>query len=567
MNDIERACASLQRTVADITGSIEEVFETTSMSVFDQLSEIQAIAQAITQIREVAAPDGLEELCTAVSDAVSYLDRIGAQYDFLEKVADKLKEQAKEIGESLNAQDRNMRLASMIAMNAQVISKSVKGADVSLASFAEQVRPIVDRADAAARAVENGLHQADAQLSGVRTQIDELCATVRALTACRHEVQKLVTAFSDRSGIETALDSVLETSRHLRNDLNAVVGHLQCGDASRQRLEHINVMLDTAISSDRTTQAVIFKIASAQFAATTSELRSAVGDALPKLTSISSLIDRAHDSVSALADAKLVASLEVAAENIRFIANGVGQVAEQKDHLAPQMERLTALYRTGASSTEQMSSLNEAMLHLGINATLVSSKLGSEGRAMVEVSQQLHHCTLEVSQSNMQVVHSAKLQELNAILFAAIAGVDDHTDAAEMVDTLANAHRTIGNGISSLERCVSKDSKKSFRAAYDRLSRFSRKRALSVECPSYPVETLAPADDLAAKIDGIRESYTMQSEREVHDAIVRQVCLERPDLETGSPHEVRQSRDEQIFARRRMTHPEPALQRGVGPRP
>lgn len=532
MKDVERACATLKASVADIAGSIEEVFETTSISVFDRLSEMQAITQAISQIREATAPGRLEDLCNMVNEAVSYLDRIGAQYDFLEKVADKLKGHANEIAHFLNAQDRNMRLATMIAMNAQVISKSVRGADVSLASFAEQVKPIVNRADTAARAVEDGLHRADGQLSSVRTQIDELCATVRALTACRHEVQKLVTAFSDHRGIETALQSVLKTSKHLGNDLNAVVGHLQCGDASRQRLEHIYAMLDKAVSLDRTAQTMIFRIASAQFAATTSELRSAVEQALPKLADISSLIDSAHDSVSELADAKLVASLENAAENIRFIAVGVSQVSQKKEHLAPQMERLTALYRNGASSTDQLSNFDEAMLYLGINATLVSSKLGNEGRAMVEVSQQLRDCTLEVRESNMQIVHFAKLQELNAILFAAVASVDDVTKAVGMVETLENAQRTICDGISSLEKCVSKDSTNSFRAAHDRLSQFARKKTLSVECPSYQIKTLAPADGLGAILGDIRASYTMQSERELHDAIVNQVSLEQPDLES-----------------------------------
>lgn len=531
MNDLERAVATLKKSAAEVAGSIEEVFETTSVSVFERLSEMRTMTQAISQIREATSVEQLGVLSGTVSEAVTYLDRIGGQYAFLENVSEKLRDHAQQIDHLLQTQDGNMRLASMIAMNAQVVSSSIPGADGSISAFADQVKPIVGRATDAARAVDGDLQQADVQLESVKARIDDLCATVRDLTACRHAVWALTSAFSDHAGLEALLKRVLDAGTQLNTNLNDVVAQLQCGDASRQRLEHVEAMLDRGLSCDRATQAVIFRIAAAQFDATTAELRAAVEHSLPKLAAISTLIDRARDSVAELAQAKIVASLDRAARNIRFISTGIGQVTAKKDSLAPRMENLTELYRIGASSTDKLSEFDEAMLYLGINATLVSSKLGGKGRAMVEVSQQLRDCTIEVRDCNTKIVQYAKLQELNAILFSTIANIDESSQAVAMVDGLEAAHRTISEGISSLEECVSRDGNDSFAMARDRLLGFGQERALSVILPSFDLDAAPEAEALAPILDEIRGLYTMQAEREVHDEVLRQINLERPDFD------------------------------------
>jgi hypothetical protein len=523
MSEASVAIRKLRRDATDIARAIETVFEGASMSVFDRLAELRQMARALEQIERAAAEESRTLLTRSLRDAGGYLDDIDGQYTFLEGVSGKLHLNAAKIRDLLHQQRRNMRLVSMIATNAQVVSKSIELNHGSLANFAEQVIPIISSASQAATAVGDDLMRADVQLETVAERIGVLSACARDLKAMRAELPDMLGSFGHHDAFEKAVVRIRAASAQLSEALSASVSSLQCGDASRQRLEHVDAMLAVAEDAPPGLRDALHAIAAAQFDATVDELRSAVDDVLPRFAAIATITATARDEVARLSDLQFTTSLDAVADFVRAMAAGFDRLRDIRIAIAPEMEALTDSYVQSAVSAQRIAEFDDQMFHLGVNATLVSSKIGEQGRAMVEVSHQLRECTAAIGRASAEIVHLAQLQELNAVLFTVLAEARDDSVATSATSMLEEMAGSITAGLSTAGRLVGRDAFTPLDTARANLALFQEKTHVGgrADRPEHPDVTGLRADDRV--LQKVRASYTMQSERDLHDQVLERL--------------------------------------------
>jgi hypothetical protein len=402
----------------------------------------------------------------------------------------------------------------MVAVNAQVVSRRTERQDGALTRFSADIRGIIDAAGRSVTVLQADLQAADAQLVTVSAGIRRMTDTVATLRELREELPRLLATLAEDHGLDRALGQVRKAHGGLVAALQAAVTELQCGDAVRQRLEHVAAMLARAGRADPSTAAAIHALARAQADAALADVGAAVQAVLPELDRIARARHAGMTEIGAVARSPAPAAMGRIARLAARIVAGLEQLDALHENIAPDMERLSELYARGAASAQEIADLESRMHHLGINAILVSSRIGTEGRAMTEVAHQLRECTGTIGRNTARIVHLARLQELNAVIFLA------PTEKAAGGAT-GNAIRSLQAGATDLDALLDglaaapgTGEEDPLATARDMLTGFMAGSHLP------RAQALAPPEAAErAVLDEIRATYTMQAERTLHDAL------------------------------------------------
>lgn len=512
---------ALRQRSTELAGSIETVFESAASVVFERLDDMRRVTDLLAQIAETAGSEGRTRLRVSVTEAGTYLDRIDGQYTFLERVSRKLGRNAQELRDLLHRQRRSMRLAAMIATNAQVVSRSLDRPDPALVIFASDVKDILENAGAAAETVSQDLSGTDETLRRVTAGLTRMTGAARALQDVRGAMPAVLDVLAEAPPLDPALRRIEAARTRLTGALQAALTRLQVGDAARQRLEHVGDMLARVETAGDRTREIVAALAEAQLAETVSELNAGVAEALPQLDSIGAASDEARRELAQVTTSGIAAALDHVAAIAQSIADGLVHLDEIRAEILPEMEQLAEGYAHGATSAETIAGLDGKMHLLGMNATLMSSKLGEDGRAMTEIALQLREGTASIGSHSASIVHLAKLQELNAIIFLA----PTERAAGEATDTALRALKgeaqRLTEALSAAEEIIGSDRNASVRAAIDRLSAFIAGAGPHLSMPGAVAEIEGPVPpECAGLLTEIRATYTMQAERDLHDRLL-----------------------------------------------
>ncbi|SFD72413.1 hypothetical protein [Roseivivax sediminis] len=513
--------AETQRQAQHLGRTVETIFESASATVFAQLDEMRGVSALLRDIADVIGPEGQARLRASAHVAGTHLDKVQGVSGFLETVLQKLTSTGREIGDRLDRQARSMRLAGMVATNAHVVSLSLPNRDESLVTFAGDVKSILASAGSTATTVGRELSVADSHLQQVAVGIQNMTATAQTLGAVREELPGILAGLIESAGLAATLDRMSSAHGRLTAALNATVTALQTGDAARQRLDHVGAMLARSEQSGSATDQAITALATAQLAATVRDLDDAVATALPQLDAIGRELQTARQELHALAGSEIARALAETATLAGRMADGLARLEVIREETVPHMEQLASDFAHGAKTAESISNLESEMHLLGINATLMASKAGEEGRAMSEVSHQLRECTKAIGEDSAQIVSLAKLQELNAMVFTILTEqtADSATDA-ELRGVQDHA-RQLDRAVAETRARLGQKATAPLEALRTRLSAFR-----SEVRDSAPPCTLAPPDRLPPEtlhvLGDIRATYTMQAERELHDTLFAQ---------------------------------------------
>jgi methyl-accepting chemotaxis protein len=430
----------------------------------------------------------------------------------------------------------------MLGLNTRIENARADAQYTGMETVALEVRRLGDEVEPKFRGVfERALHL----LETVRTAL----ATAQAFTqgqgaACGmlEQTQGALASLREMTAAGGAIaDRALAASEQLKRDLGALLVALQGHDATRQAIEHVVeglAELEAEASRDgeqaaRAHRADALRVMAAQ-------LRGARERHAAALDGVSRSL-RAFSGVGA----------ELSRETARFVAGGSGAAATQQvratvdhathcllQHVAHEtatghsMDRVAGTVEEMSRSVKDILGIGSAVKIIALNALVETERAGQGGRVLAVLAQGIGTLAGEVVQRTAEISRSLRaISDLAGALHGAGAG-----KAATEGEAIAGGLERLSLRLSEIQRGLE--------AAVTTMGTGSRALGAEVEALAARVaEALAEADRLAdaettlaalaeeagggAAADPAADAarayarYTMASEREIHDRVVR----------------------------------------------
>ncbi|WP_210528187.1 hypothetical protein [Rubellimicrobium arenae] len=531
MSSLNNEGPDLMESTASVTAvrrRTEAVFESSLDAMLAAMEDLSVTESSLTALSVTLSPEAMGRL----KSLQPRFHELGIQ---LEAKAARCREAARDLSrlmasarESLEELRRLARTATLVSLNALVVSRTLTSDSGTIDGLAREMRAVLSGvgglvADLAATMSAGGLG-----LEQVERETAALAALTRseALPAI-HSFTEMVVARSRDDRVARSASLVSKRFRALQDRVGQVVVHLQVGDSFRQRLEHVEDMLAMAGQPDPAIpRAVIRDLARAQTRAALDDLGHALraaGRHLRALKLSATDIPRAGaiDALCGTGEGSLVPLLAGAARMERMMAE-VSQTSERL--LAASRGLMQTLAGAGRDAGEA-AEFERRMTVLGLNAILLSSRLGPEGRAMEEVAQQQRDIARSIIdvmgrlRRNIEDVMttSGKLDDAEDNLL--VESLRHAGDGAREVTILAGRVRSHlsamsgGRGPEEIVHIMGRSGEEIDEFLMSAL-------ALDRMMPASDVEPVIKDLDAEGEafLQRIRAIYTMHAEREVHDA-------------------------------------------------
>ncbi|ULB09937.1 chemotaxis protein [Cereibacter azotoformans] len=510
-----------------------------AISRFDRLSAplsgLAAVAGSGEFSQATMAAEWLSERATVFAEiSQPLLDRITS-----------LSVAAESLGADLGSMRQLIRTMSIVALNARVTVASLSDQKAELEVFTTAATGQVSEAAEITEQIAEAVEQMGRRLEQAAGEAANLSHLLRrqlgpALLGLRQDMA----AFEKELERATAAGSILMTQGdEFRRAVTAAVLSLQIGDTTRQRLEHVAIILrDAAGQPDAPCLARLslalaaahLRDAHERHAAAIVTARAALRDA----GQATSDIGRISGSVGMSPRHNLKHHLQRLQIILGACRAAQARLVRVAQDLSDGLDRLLRLL-------ECMSGVEERMSMIGLNAVIACAQLGQEALALREISLQLRELA---SASAERLGHVARrLSDMGSDAVATAAELEGrfHEDLDELTSTGDNvfslltkiesgiaetgaavdrerclAERDIAAGIGALDgHFASFAELHSMVPALDRWSRFFP------NCPPDEMQSEALAR--------IRSTYTMAAERLVHDTLLRDLGLAVAEEEPG----------------------------------
>lgn len=395
----------LTDSLADSARQIDQTFAGVGDRLGRGLSIFDALNQSLTALSGELAGSDMEATREALLGLANDLRALSGALPHETRTLQDIATHSAEASQALDRLLEHMRLIAILARSARIEAVSVQSNQRDFGDFTNEIVALTDQAK---RTVENCArdhgHLADLLDSALIRQRSFETQYAGALLNLAGKLEHSLDHLAERGHKSAALTR--DAAAHSRKISTAVGGAiiaLQSGDGIRQRLEHSLTALritaslagsDTSWSETdrRALAAVLRALQAAQLRETATALKSDIGpidatlqvlaDDTGTMLDLGRALYGSEDASSASFLQALEAELAEAADLIRKCdaARGiVDQVTVTLAGLLAQFEQtVTALSNT----------VRDIVL-IGMNAGLRAARLGSEGRGLVVISQEL----------------------------------------------------------------------------------------------------------------------------------------------------------------------------------
>ena len=333
---------------------------------------------------------------------------------------------------------------------------------------------------------------------------------------------------------------------------------LQVGDSTRQRLERVRAMVGSADQACPDCDAVVTELASALARDAVTVVRHEVQ------TAIAALQDVQASSAGAIRTARAFYLDKATRAGVGGAGLGGGLAGEETLRLKDQLSLIDgclAGLRAEAGAVgdklqiilgheRTLRNIANAVRLSGLNAVLICAKLGREGNALRELARWLR--TLTDQSDDIVTTLQTSLDRARSL----IARVGQ-----ERVDAIGNGATGIvgkGEALTLLVGTIRKDMADltvglaragaslpqlldgsaalllQYLGATARVDEFVARLRLGTPSPAAVMPVLVEGSPLAQRLAGLRAAYTMQRERDIHDAVIGQ-GLHGPALGLPAP--------------------------------
>lgn len=516
-------------TVAGLRQSTEGVLGRVLPAMFDAMGDLARTEAALLALSRAFAPPELARLRAMGEGFQGLASEVEAKVARSQGAARALEGLVRRGRGRLDDLRRLTRSASLVALNAQVVSGAIRADGGALDQLARTMREVLAQVAGLVTELGRGFDRGEGELA----RVAEAAADLGAL-ASREAVpaiQRFAALVEERARDKTlARSAELVSSRLalLQKRIRAVVTHLQAGDGFRQRLEHVEAILIRAAGGDLgVPPALLGRLAARQIRGATDDLSHALQHSRRDLRALG----RTAGAIpAALAEGGFrgdtgggLAPLVRGARAIEGAIDGLARTGRVLSEASGGLAR--ALAGVGAA-TRAAAEFEARMTVLGLNAILLSSRMGSEGRAMVEVAQQLRDIARGITELIGQLRQDT---EAIATTAAALAAPEDEALEGRLATALAATGEVsmlasaVGAQLEEMAAARSAgEVAQAFCRAEGELEAFAARVldleevALALDPPGAapPCPPEAGEDALA-----IRRTYSMEAERAIHDAV------------------------------------------------
>ncbi|NDW06886.1 hypothetical protein [Jiella pacifica] len=470
-----------------------------------------------------------------VSECLDLVERLNHERSLIQRLSRALAAAAPQIDELR----QTVAMIAAIAINARVTAAGMRDhGNSGLTVFTDDVLELSKRASSVVDELQQGqvrLRRLLCDASGRSEAFERNFRTATEILRERIEAD-LHGAVAERSQAGKVGSSATAASQEIAQEVSTIVASMQIGDNTRQRLEHVTAAL--AIARDHAAaRPTILRLQLAQLADARDHLVTETSYIRESILVLSRKIDR---SFTALKNdlAKAGGADHPGAQRL---ASDVAQAAAELSQSEAEHQHVEALAQTIGGDVEMFSACSSEMRTLefemrlvSLNTAITCSNLGREGKALGVVSLQMRELVGEMVARSEAV--AGALSELGTIA-AELSEVRRASAERSMATLVAEAERslallqTVGGRLETVGTVLAELGERVAVLTSDAGAALGRldglvddltavEADLAIDAEDEAEECEAPSHDHVALFAELRSAYTMEVERQVHDAVL-----------------------------------------------
>lgn len=527
------AAAASFSDAGEILGEVlrrtEESFVSAGDELVSSVDLLRLLRDQFDRLNHVFGQENGDRLRRLIGGARDNVDELQAGFDGFFTTSALLRQAVRGVKVEVADLDRVVRTIANVSINARIQGNGLVPPRPQVSAFIDRLALMAGEGEA----IIAGMREAMGVIGAEMVAMEEMMQDLR--DEIGHRVLPMLGRFGrvargvlDRQGALAATNAELaEKMAHIDREVSRLVMGLQSGDATRQRLERVRDILSNA-GGGGALEAMLLDLAAGL-------ARSAVDAAGAEIA----VSVKATETVRAEADRTVQQARdfyldrEAQGGSVEEFGISVAKVRVKLEDIRNRTLELRTRLWAILEHEAELRQIGHQVRLSGLNAVLICAKLGEEGRALRELAQWLRTLTDESDSivANMQTVLGDTAEAADALggpnaeaLDAALKQFFEDASALggvmqEITQGRADAARVFDDAGRTLPLRLGH--------AAQQLMRF---QALTREMAFFDAALLArravlgaashPDAETLERLAELRKRYTMQSEREVHDAIV-----------------------------------------------
>ncbi len=528
--------------------------ESAFLGIGDHLIQAQAatrhMGETARDLADFLANDGVAACLASLDGTIAQVARLRNAGVSSSDVLEALRCFSATIGKSLTALQRVMGEINVLAINAKVEVAQMDTSSTNFSVFTHEISRLGGRGS---RTVDELL----AHLAELRAAADQASQLQQKFqTDHRHSLDELGTRLgqalaslkSRRAKGAKALDNLPQATALVGQCIARIVSGLQGSDITRQRLEHVETALanlDTLAHDAESAQGLVLVNAMAElqavqldhigdeFAAKIGEIGDGLGDLSDRAATLGCEVEGIFSLPQGSAGATFLADMHQALDQAKSV---LGQYADSVEATETSLSTVGQTAASMAQAMQAIADLDADMNLLGLNASIKCGNLGSKGRALNVVAQELRIYARQTRALAMDTakaianirsvlgqldgqnhsMDSGQLRQLHDGLEQSREQLDDiDAHAAAMLGRLTQSRQTLQDRIGQARTLLSV--RDIFAQTIDHCVDDMR---MVRDCchPGLPHEQLRQAR--RELLSFLEDHYTMESERELHEFLL-----------------------------------------------
>ncbi|HEY8575958.1 MAG TPA: hypothetical protein VIL88_06430 [Devosia sp.] len=529
-----------------------EQIESTFLAVGARLSEGATLLNRVTKVFEalpaqLQSPE-LAEASSRLADVGDQASAISAMFATEQADLARLVEVVAAADHPIAELRRTVKMMSIVAINARVVAAGIVGDGDEFDVFTTDIAKLSDSATATIQAFTTAYRRLTDEVSHAarqRGQFENAHADTLDLLA-RDMEQALEALAQQRAHSASGTAETGRLSRQIVGRIASAVMALQVGDATRQRIEHVEsgievlsaMMAEGLMPADEAIMArsAIGGLQLAQLRAAADAFESDVDEAGQALR------DLAADAGTIMAQSRATyggsaaegSSLATLNQAVRHAASVLRDCEAERGKLETVASAVLGTVGVLLSHVEAVQEIEANMRLVSLNAAVKCAQLGPRGAALNVIARQLRELTGETvaaAEAAMASLHEAaglaqsfgaaangdtagrvgQLEQEASAALVMLEHVDHslaealgalHRDGPSVIDLLGTAAETFG-GLTAIAETMR-----------------DLQMQLAAECPQdVPAQ---PGGTVAEVLASHRKRYTMDAERRIHDEMFGQ---------------------------------------------
>ncbi len=547
------AAAAIRQGAAEVDG----IFSRLGEKLGSGLEILEALNTTFSSLSRQLGGEGMDGATEALTGIARELQTLSAN---LPREGEMLNEILSRNGEASGFMVKllqSMQMIAILARGARIEAVSVRSGSGDFADFTREIMALTERAqDVVKSCAKDQMDLSRLLQTAVRAQhafSERYCGELATLSGELTSTFALIQERRRRSG--DLAEKTAASSATIMQAVGAAIMALQSGDITRQRLEHVAAAIGFAEAREGLGQsageeaaivALLCRLAGAQaedVAATLAEEGQTVGQSLQLIEGdTGKLVEFGRhlyggDERAASFVAMLEPQLLQASDLIRKCEKARADVDRVTNALTPMLER----FQQTIPSLEEI--ISEIML-IGVNAGLRAVRLGTEGRGLVVIANEIKVIANRIS------ADAGQLMPLFRMVHEASAGLmdEDRRGAGRMAfidqamqDIMVQLHdcgEALEKALSRLDRDATRFGGMLKAARGDlggttMIEQAVSSAAITLNRIGDRDPDFSPAEDAAARetvMQLVYGSYTMLAERRIHEAVIGPAAGSAPAL-------------------------------------